>query len=316
NVTSIGGDLWIESNATLTSLTGMENVTSIAGFLRIGNNATLTSLTGLDNVTSIGGYIHIYGNATLTSLTGLDNVTSIGGGLNISNNDTLTNLSGLDNVTSIGGALSIYYNDALTCLSGLENLTSIAGDLSIGHWYYGGNLSLTSLTGLNNLTSIGGALGIYYNPALTSLTGLDNIDATSIDSLFIIDNSFLSTCEVQSVCDYLAAPNGTIEIYNNAPGCNSQEEVEEACAVSVKSLSPEDEISIFPNPANRQLTISSKDGATIEEVIIYNQIGQIVHQEKPVNDIIDISQLHTGMYLIEVVSGQRKIREKLMIEKF
>ncbi|MCK4677265.1 MAG: T9SS type A sorting domain-containing protein, partial [Bacteroidales bacterium] len=31
------------------------------------------------------------------------------------------------------------------------------------------------------------------------------------------------------------------------------------------------------------------------------------------NNIIDISQLQPGMYLIEVVSGERKIRGKLMI---
>ena len=130
---------------------------------------------------------------------------------------------------------------------------------------------------------------------------------------FVITFS-LSTCEVQSICDYLASPTGFIEIYNNAIGCNSLEEVEEACeGVSVECINPEDEISIFPNPANKQLTISSKDGATIEKIIIYNQTGQKVLQEKPANNIIDISQLQPGMYLIEVVSGQRIIREKLMI---
>ena len=89
--------------------------------------------------------------------------------------------------------------------------------------------------------------------------------------------------------------------------------MEEACTVSVESINPEEEISIFPNPANRQLTISGKDGTTIEVVIIYNQTGQKVQQEKPANNIIDISELQAGMYLIEVVSGERKIREKLMI---
>ena len=74
-------------------------------------------------------------------------------------------------------------------------------------------------------------------------------------------------------------------------------------------------LEIFPNPANRQVTIFCKDGTTIEEVIIYNITGQIVHQEKPVNNIIDISELQPGMYIIEVISGERKIRKKLMIVK-
>ena len=73
-------------------------------------------------------------------------------------------------------------------------------------------------------------------------------------------------------------------------------------------------IDIFPNPASRQLTISSNDGTVIDEVIIYTQTGQIVFRGKPVNKIIDISELQPGMYIIEVVSGQRRIREKLMID--
>ena len=110
-------------------------------------------------------------------------------------------------------------------------------------------------------------------------------------------------------------PAGTIEIYYNAPGCNNQVEVLDACeSGSVERMHPEDKIAISPNPANRQLTISTKDGTTIEEVTIYNQTGQTVILEKPVNNIIDISQLQLGMYIIEVVSGQMKVREKLIIE--
>ena len=310
NVTSFGGDIWIGSNTALTSLTGLDNITSIGGNLRIGYNDAMTSLTGLGNVTSIGGYLYIYENYNLTSLTGLEGLISIGGDLEIFNNDALTSLTGQEELTSIGGDLMIGYNPALAGLTGLENVISIGGRLEIFN-----NYALTSLTGLEGLTSIGGYLWIANHDALTSLTGLDNIDTASIDGLYIFTNSCLSTCEVQSVCDYLISPTGTIEIYNNAPGCNSQEEVEEACELSVENINPKDEISIFPNPANRQLTISSKDGKTIEEIIIYNLTGQKAQQEKPVNNIIDISKLQPGMYIIEVLSGQRKIREKLMIVK-
>jgi hypothetical protein len=284
-------------------------VTSIGGHLAIKDNIAMTSLSGLDNVTSIGEHLVINENDTLTSLTGLDNVTSIGGGLSINDNIAMTSLSGLDNVTSIGGHLAIKDNIAMTSLSGLDNVTSIGGSLEIND-----NDALTTLTGLDNVTSIEGGLEIFYNDALTSLTGLDNIDHSSISKLYIQENNNLSTCEVQSICDYLINPTGVISIFNNAPGCNSQEEVEEAWELSVESINPIDEISIFPNPANRELTISSKDGTTIEKVIIYNQTGQIVQKEKPANNIIDISELQPGMYLIEVVSGQKKIREKLIIK--
>ncbi len=332
-VTSIGGDLYISENATLTSLTGLDNLTSIGGDLHIYQNEALTSLTALDNVTYIVGYIVIGSNAALTSLTGLDNVTSIGGRLYISYNDALTSISGLDNVTSIGGDLIIDNNDALTSLTGLDNVTSIGESLSIG-W----NAALTSLTGLDNVTSIGeiliidsnpaltsltaldnvtsiwGDLFIYGNNALTSLTGLDNIDASSISNLRISDNVSLSTCEVQSICDYLASPGGNIEINGNATGCNNQTEVEAACASSVEDINHNSHISIFPNPAKDILTISCKNGEKIEEVVVYNQMGQKVFEEELSNNTINVSSLQKGLYIVELISKEWKLRKKLIIE--
>jgi len=75
----------------------------------------------------------------------------------------------------------------------------------------------------------------------------------------------------------------------------------------------EDNISIYPNPAKDILTISCKYTVTIEMVVIYNQMGQKVLEIELVNNTIDLSNLQLGMYIIEVVSGQQKIREKLMI---
>jgi hypothetical protein len=277
NCTEIEGDVEINGD-DITNLNGLNILTAIGGELSINGNDALTSLTGLDNVTSIGGELSISGNDALTSLTGLDNVTSIGGGLWIINNDALTSLSGLDNLTSIGGCLRIWENAALMSLTGLENLTFIDVDLQIGHYVPlgsgSGNPSLTSLTGLDNVISIGGSLWIignhvltsltglenvtsiganliiFDNDAITSLVGLDNIDAASIDDLEIYDNFSLSTCEVQSVCDYLASPGGDIEIHSNAPGCNSQQEVEEACdsIFSIGELNSEEKFTISPNP--------------------------------------------------------------------
>jgi len=85
------------------------------------------------------------------------------------------------------------------------------------------------------VTSIGGDLEIRYNDALTSLTGLDNIDEASINDVAIRDNISLSACEVESICDYLINPSGEIEIHDNATGCNSISEVEDACGIISQS---------------------------------------------------------------------------------
>ena len=174
---------------------------------------------------------------------------------------------------------------------------------------------MTSLASLINLTSITGDLLICENYSLTNLTGLENIDANTIDDLHIFENIFLSTCAIQSVCDYLVSPNGTIEIYDNATGCNSQAEVEEACEyLYISNINSGPTFSIYPNPAKKELFISGQNGAIIKEVNIYNQTGQRVLHEKRITHTIDVSMLRQGMYIIEVVSTKSKIREKLIIK--
>jgi len=323
NLTSIGGDLDIYNNSALTSLTGLDNLTSIGGGLQIRNNDALTSLTGLDNMTSIWEDIEIDSNPALINLTGLDNLTSIGGNLWIDDNDALTSLTGLDNLTSIGGALLINYNDSLTSLTGLSNLVSIGGDLGIYR-----NDALTSLTGLEGLTTISGSLSIgtnFYgyilgNTSLTSLTGLDHVISIGGD-LEIIGNYSLSTCEVESICNYLASPNGAISIYDNAPGCNSQEEVQQACpTISVEELEPTGQLCLFPNPFSNSVTIEYKLAYPgITEINIYNQIGQVikefVHQESRVgiNKLIwQTEDILSGIYFIRLQAGKEIITKKII----
>ncbi len=221
----------------------------------------------------------------------------------------INNLNGLSVLTSIGGNLFIYFLYQLTSLEGLNSLTSIGGVFMLNYIPH-----VTSLSPLYSLTSIGGELRVNSMDSLSSLLGLDNIDPNSITLLQITGNSCLSTCEVQSICDYLSSPGGTININNNAVGCNSQAEVEDACLSSVENIISEDKFSIFPNPANKTLTISIKNNEVLEEIVIYNQFGQKLQQMKPANNTIDVSKIQQGIYIIEVVSMQWRIRKKIIIE--
>jgi len=186
--------------------------------------------TNYPGCTEIEGGVRISGNY-INNLGGLNILIAIGGKLEIYNCDALTNLTGLDNVTSIGGDFSIEFNDVLTSLSGLDNVTYIGGYILIYN-----NAALHSLTGLDNVISIEGYILIEDNAALTSLTGLENIKANSITELSIYDNNSLSNCEVQSICDYLAKPNGTVNIYNNAIGCNNPPEIANSCGFTMPCL--------------------------------------------------------------------------------
>jgi hypothetical protein len=257
----IEGDVWIHGN-DITNLNGLNVVTYIGGKLRISWNPSLTSLSGINNVSFIGGGLEIYNNNYLTSLSGLESINSIGSNLRIESCHSLTTLTGLDNLNSVVGYVKIFHND-----------------------------SLVSLEGLNNLASIGGYLSINNNDTLFSITGLNNVDAGSIHDLIIKNNSSLSACAVQSICDYLASPNGTIEIHDNAPGCNNQQEVEDACWTSVVEIGFDDKFTIIPNPLNSttliQYTLHQNSPVTLkildlsgkEIVVLVNEVQKQGEQE-------------------------------------
>jgi hypothetical protein len=196
----------------------------------------------------------------------------------------------------------------LASISGLQNLISVGGDMQVSF------SSLENLNGLNNLKRIGGTLDITFNSSLKSLVGLENLEANSIEELYLYYNSDLTDCAVQAICDYLVDPTGNYYVYNNAPGCDSPEEVEEACeTVDIVDHHFEYRFTIHPNPTSDQFIIGGIKGMEIEQVNIYNQLGQSVMNLQQVEDAIDISSLQEGMYVVEVKFNKTEFRTKLII---
>lgn len=339
SLTSVGGYLWIADHPSLTSLEGLENLNTVLAFVYVGNNTVLTDLEGLNNLTYAGvldisfnpvltglsgleelskieSYLSVSDNAELQDFTGLKNLDSIGGMLYIANNNKLKNFTGLNNVIFIGGDIDIPLNSALTSFSGLDNLTSVGG-----HIWISDNASLSSLSGLDNVQTIGGYLMIKYNTELTSINGIHNIEAASIDSLLIIDNYALSTCEVKSICDFLASPGGKITITNNASGCNTKEEVEEACAADfINERSTIQDLSSFPNPFTTSTTIeyhlTSPQTVTIN---FYNQFGKLVDviedwQQAGLNKVVWVpGNLADGIYYFRLETSESMVSGKVVL---
>ena len=71
---------------------------------------------------------------------------------------------------------------------------------------------------------------------LTGIEGIRNVNVDSLWLLRITANDSLTKCSVQSVCDYLNMPEGSVEIHDNAMGCNSREEVDAACGVGIEEV--------------------------------------------------------------------------------
>lgn len=341
-INTFGSDLRIFDNNSLVDLSGLQNVISIGSNFYIGGNDSLSTLNGLEGLITVNGDLSIGhngdlgcdGNYSLTNIEGLENLNHVAGNLEIIDNYNLINLSGLENLNSIEGNLqigSVYYhngmgmmkccpNGRLSSLSGLNNVNSVGGDILI---YC--NDSLTDITALNSLTSIGGIISIGYyfeyqsltygNPMLQSLSGLDNIEAESIEGIYMIRNFSLSDCAIQSICDYLAMPFADVIIDSNALGCNSQEVIEEICeSVSIEEPTANQNITFYPTPATTTITIQTNN-KHIAEIKIYNLTGQVVLQERPSGNTIDVSGLKDGLYILECLVGDVSFRQKVVVRE-
>jgi hypothetical protein len=311
----------------------LEGLTFIEEDLNIGGNDALINLSGLEGLTSVEGYLSIEDNPSLNNLTGLNGLSTIGGSFTLGNNDTLNSL-GLDSLKSIGGSLSIWENNTLISLDGLESLHTIEQSLTISD-----NNSLTSLEGLIGLTSLGtgpnqpwpgptnpGCIYIKGNGSLSSLSGLDNIEPGFITLMDIVSNPILSHCDVLSICEYLLAPGGHVTIEDNYEGCNSVEEVEEACVwVGVDRLTVDSrqlEIMVYPNPANEffnfQFSTFSFQRITIKIFDLYGrEIAMVIDRETPEGEHMvsyDAGSLPAGMYFIRLQAGKDVSVMKLIVQ--
>jgi len=271
--------------------TNYPGCSKILGNVRIEGG--MTNLNGLNSVQVIGA-LKIADTQNLQNLDGLESLDSIGNSLIIGfwsrandwpdPNESLSNIDGLSGLSYVGSSVLIWDNPLLENLDGLDNLTSIEGDLSIKR-----NDNLTSLNGLNNLTSIGGDLEIEGNSNLTE-------------------------CEIQSICAYLENPNEGASIYDNATGCNSVAEVENACnPVGINEINLFNKVSIFPNP-NKGLINIDLGSLNNVSIKVLNVSGRLIYYKENINVPIYQFELDAapGIYILELSAKGEKQQFKLV----
>ena len=76
------------------------------------------------------------------------------------------------------------------------------------------------------------------------------------------------------------------------------------------------DIKVYPNPATDLLTISSENGSTIHNVKIYDLQGKLILNIQNDYSKIDISQIKSGLYIIQITTeSQDQYHMKLTITK-
>jgi len=128
----------------------------------------------------------------------------------------------------------------------------------------------------------------------------------------------LTDCSIQGICSRLAQIYGNVEIFNNAPGCNSIEEVDSICNLqNIEGLESKALFTISPNPANDFIEITCKNClAENLKIKVFNFLGQVIISEdiqlSEEKSVVNISGLPSGIYLLKVYFGQKEIVNKFL----
>jgi hypothetical protein len=88
--------------------------------------------------------------------------------------------------------------------------------------------------------------------------------------------------------------------------------------VTPQTLSNDDfassNFSLYPNPVtNGSVTISS-NSADAMQVQVYDVLGKVVKNEPLSNNMLDVSNLNTGLYIVKITQNQNSVTKKLVIK--
>ena len=223
--------------------------------------------------------------------------------------------------------LSFWGND----ISDLSPLSYIG---TISHLQFNGTDNITSLMAFDNTQIImtlyiedsDGILnldGIHFtgneqstwlflknNSILENIAALDVLNLT-IENVTIMNNPNLSQCAVKRVCASLNLETSTVAISNNGVGCNSQEEVAAVCqTMGMQGFELDSKIVVAPNPTSSIIEVTTLADISIDEIKLYNQLGQQVMISR--GRILDINHLAKGIYFLKISSDKRSITKKIV----
>ncbi|MBL4706710.1 MAG: T9SS type A sorting domain-containing protein, partial [Flavobacteriales bacterium] len=332
-VLSCGGNLitslQVNNNAALTflgcwgnSLTNIDlsqtpNLLSLAvednalTSLDLSLNPLLTSLSCGQNSIST---LDVSGNAALTVLKCNNNSIS---SLDLSVNTAITVLWNHNNLLS---TLDVSLLTALTDLScHVNDLTSldVANNTALIKLYcYDNQLTALDVTGNTLLEDLGASDN--------QLTTFDVSQNTALTKMFCYSNQLTSLNVANgnnSNFTYFSAitnPNlACIQVDDVAYSTTNWTDIDAASSfslncsggVGVTELSA-NEISIYPNPASAHITINTED--KIASITVLDLTGKVVKNPTLNTNSIDVSNLPTGVYFLQVLTQKGTVTKKFI----
>ncbi|KAB1157992.1 T9SS type A sorting domain-containing protein [Flavobacterium luteum] len=294
------------SNASIISLSGIENFTNLK---RLNcNNNLITNLS----LTAFELYELRCSNNKLTELNDISSQTTE---LDVSYNNL--------NALKLPESVNYNYLD----ISG-NNYTSIEfNDVKLN--FFSCNDSKLTALDFSNVRQLSETISIKNNPNLEAINfrngkfDLCYVMLGGCHFYLILNNNpsleFICTDEFEYKGPTIVTETEYFQSYYNLPNVkfNSYCTSNTDRALSVEnSINKAQNFTFYPNPVQDNLTIEMENLTTVSSINVYNTIGQLVKNiAKPALSKqigVALSDLKTGSYFIEVVSNQGKSTKKLL----
>lgn len=331
----------------INSLEGIASFTNIQFLTCVNNNLTELDLSQNLNLQRLTCNSNSIAELDLSSNTNLTHIVATSNGLNTLTLGSNSNLEWVrcanNNLTAIDVSqlpnlrrLSVGYNQLtyinLTNNLLLEDLLIFNNQISFIDLSSNANLDWIAIAsnGLNFLDTSNNPLLEVLDCTFNNLTFLDVSTNTNLVDLFC-QNNLLTGLDVKNgtntninLFNASNNPNLTCINVDNAAYSQSQSSwTKDATAsydancptLSTNEFQEAVVISMFPNPTNGKLQIESKQ--TLSQILVYNLVGQQVKAFAMQADqsSIDISELKTGSYFVNLQSTTGNVYTKLIVKK-
>lgn len=336
-----GRGVWRTSIATSSDAQAPSTPTNLAASGTTSSSTNLTWTASTDNV-GVTGY-NVYNGATLitTSTTNSVTVSGLAASTNYSFSvrarDAAGNLSASSNTVAVttspititycaskGNSVADEFIDYVA-IGGIANTTGANAGYAnftnlVGNVPYGSNTIIYSAGFTAAAYTEFWAVWIDYNKNGTfesteQVASGSSSSSANLSSTFTVPTTALAgTTRMRVSMKYNAAPTscetftyGEVEDYTVNIGASAP--VAPINAPAIANETNVFDFDLYPNPVESMLSIAMFDDRNVS-YIIYNLNGQQIKAGKVIQKDINVSDLASGLYILEVNDGQKTISKK------
>jgi len=319
----------IYNNYACGNVQGNISIGGLVGAFGYGSSAFITDCCAIGNITStganssyIGGLVGLLSEEnTTTNCYSNENITVLGtsgtsiGGLAGSNDGSIAysyatgNIFGIGGTSRVGGLVGYSTGTLKNCVAVNETVEGTLNTNCIVGKVLGGVISNNYAYDGMQITPNGGVAGISTPMAtLKSFNFYDTGSNWYYDKPWSIDDKPNSSV-IWGICDGKTLPffqwRGFYCKKSPAKSGNNEED-------SLTNENEKSTFSIYPNPAENHITISSEgDFYTVEIVDLFGRIIQ--SQMNHANSItLDVSNYTAGMYFVRIISKDGESVQKFV----